>query len=280
MTVTLKRKLTHPTERIDTDTQGSLQAVDGRADGNMLLGYGSWPTVREFNAEGDVIWTARFGPSAPPQIASYRAFKSNWHATPWYPPALKAVAYQSPTFRMSTHFYVSWNGATDVARWDFYAQTSFNSTPVVIGSVPKKEFETPLILEGYLDRVSVQAIHVNGDALPRSPVQRTEKHGDWSGPNKKIPTPDDPSKIIPTIINSTTDVISDHVENTLNNGSNSDEEEHVKIVHPEIIDEYHVLSWALLIIWPLVGITLVSIWLCWRHREQAWNGLIPGPKEV
>jgi Arylsulfotransferase (ASST) len=198
MTVTNKRTLLDPKQHVNADTQGSLQALDGNTIGNMLVGYGSWATVKEFNAKGDVIWTARFGPDA--QIASYRSFKFDWHAIPYYPPSIKSVAYRSPAMQRSTHIYVSWNGATDLARWNFFAQAAHNAEPILIGSIPKTDFETSLIIEGYLDRVSVEPVLLNGTALPRSPVQRTEKHGDWKDANGTLPVADNPSDVVPLIV--------------------------------------------------------------------------------
>lgn len=198
MTVTNRRTLLDQKQHLNADTQGSLQALGGNAVGNMLVGYGSWATVKEFNAKGDVIWTARFGPDA--QIASYRSFKFDWHAVPSYPPCMKAVAYRSPAMQKSTHIYVSWNGATDLARWNFFAQAAHDAEPILIGSIPKTDFETSLIIEGYLDRVSVEPVLLNGTALPRSPVQRTELHGDWKDANGTLPAADLPSDVVPLIV--------------------------------------------------------------------------------
>lgn len=221
MTVTNKRTLTVPNERFDSDTQGSIQALDGTADGNMLLGYGSWATIREFNSKDQVIWTARFGPDA--EICSYRSFKFDWHATPWYPPNMKVTTYESPTSRMSTHFYVSWNGATDVAKWNFYAQSSNKADPVLIGSVPKTEFETTFITEGYLDRVSVQAVLVDGTTLPRSALHRTELQPYYPESGWKKPHPDDPVDIAATAPNTAPDTVPEYAEvkGTSISGSNS-----------------------------------------------------------
>lgn len=210
MTVTNKRTLDHPGERINSDTQGSIHAIDGTADGNILMGYGSWATIREFNSKDEIIWTAKFGPDA--EIGSYRSFKFDWHATPWYPPNVDVTAYQSPTSRMSTHFYVSWNGATDVAKWNFYAQASARSDPVLVGTVPKTGFETAFITEGYLDRVSVQAVLVNGTTLPRSPIIRTRLHGSNGESGWNMPQPDDPADIVGIAPNTAPDTVTEDVE--------------------------------------------------------------------
>lgn len=227
MTVTNRRTLLDPKQTLNSDTQGSLQALGGNTAGNMLVGYGSWAAVKEFNAKDELIWTARFGPDA--QIASYRSFKFEWHAIPSYPPSMKAVAYRSPAMQRSTHIYVSWNGATDLARWNFFAQDSPNAEPILIGSIPKTDFETSLIIEGYLDRVSVEPVLLNGTALPRSPVQRTDLHGDWRDANGTLPVVDSPSDVVPLIVDpepvsklqdEEEKVVKSHEDNALENDYN------------------------------------------------------------
>lgn len=301
MTVTNKRTLLGPGKHLNADTQGSVQALDGTPDGNMLVGYGSWATVKEFNSKGDVIWTAKFGPDA--QIASYRGYKFDWHAAPWYPPTMVATAYKSPTSRKSTHFYVSWNGATDVAKWNFYAQAAPKSPPILIATIPKTGFETQFITEGFLDRVSVEPVHINGTALHRSPVQRTQLHGDWVSPDWDLPTPDDPKDIAATIANSTLNSVPEQAGNKDTPDSDSDsgldsteddedeesnqlpdyDEENVEVIC-DTCTEYEMQPWVMyalsfFIVCSLASCILVLMWLSKRHK-RAWYEWIPGAKEV
>ncbi|KAK2764340.1 hypothetical protein FQN54_009033 [Arachnomyces sp. PD_36] len=216
MSITNQRTLLDSSQTLNSDIQGSIQVLDpsNNPAGNILLGYGSWATFKEFNADGNVIWTGRFGPDT--QIASYRTFKADWHATPWYPPNVKATVYQSPTSQMSTHFYVSWNGATDVAEWNFYAQKNPKTEHVRIGSVPKTGFETQFMIEGFLDRVSVEAVLVNGTVLLRSEVYSTEMHDSLSDFGWVIPVPDDPAEIVSKTLLASTHKNDEEVDGTDN----------------------------------------------------------------
>lgn len=286
MTVTNQRTLIDPKQNPNADTQGSLQALSGNASGNMLVGYGSWATVKEFNAKNEVIWTARFGPDA--QIASYRGFKFDWHAIPAHPPSMKVVAYLSPTMHRSTHVYVSWNGATDLARWNFFAQASHGAEPVLIGSIPKSEFETSLIIEGVLDRVSVQPALVNGTTLPRSPVRRTERHGDWTGANGTLAMPDDPLNVVPIIVDpeSVAAVKENGDENSQGTPQGSvlqdghEGEAAVGITYSDTDAEYDAPIWAeaapFFFIVCLAGAVVLLYMSLSRRRKQARYDRIPG----
>jgi hypothetical protein len=95
-----------------------------------------------------------------------------------------------------TTFWVSWNGATDVAEWRFYAQASEFHDPVFIGKTPRSDFETMYIARGYLDWVSAEAVDVNGTVLGRSEMHRS-KSPDWKSVGYRgkstTPIPVDPS---------------------------------------------------------------------------------------
>jgi hypothetical protein len=79
-----------------------------------------------------------------------------------------------------TTIYVSWNGATDVARWNFYARAAANAPPVLIGNTTKTNFETIYIAHGYLDWVSAEAVDHAGKVLGVSRVHRSRVPGDWA----------------------------------------------------------------------------------------------------
>lgn len=291
MTVTNERMLVDPNESINADTQGSLQALGGNTTGNMLVGYGSWATVKEFNAKGNIVWTARFGPDA--QIASYRSFKFDWHAVPSYPPSTKVVAYRSPMMHRSTHVYVSWNGATDLARWNFFAQAAHDAEPIMIGSKPKTEFETSLIVDGYLDGISVEPILLNGTTLPRFPAQRTELHGEWTDANGTLPRVDNPSDIAPHIVDPAPVATLQDDKDKDSKGPQKDfvledehDEETVEIAYSDTSANY---EWPLLLEAAFISfffvVCLLGASICLRRRwsrwrKEAWYEWIPGATKV
>jgi hypothetical protein len=134
-------------------------------DGHIFVGWGALPYYSEFDAEGHVLLDAYFGHGKPPlkDADSYRAFRFVWHGKPETPPALAVTGRAA---------YVSWNGATDVARWRLLAGEA-NDDLTVVRTVPKRGFETAIQLppKGRLSRyVAVEAIGRDGRVLGTSPT--------------------------------------------------------------------------------------------------------------
>jgi Arylsulfotransferase (ASST) len=114
---------------------GSMQRLPG---GNVLVGWGSLSYFSEYTRSGrqilDVLFPNRKG-------QTYRAFfSSNWVGTPFYPPT--GAARRT---RGKTTVYASWNGATQVTRWQVLAGAT-PSTLKPVASTAKSGFETPIAL--------------------------------------------------------------------------------------------------------------------------------------
>jgi hypothetical protein len=95
--------------------------------------------------------------------------------------------------------YVSWNGATDVAGWDFYARAYDKGDKVHIGHAKKVDFETMYIVDGFMDWISAEAVDANGTVMGTSKMHRTVtpdhwKNSGWQG-HSEHPSPDDPELI-------------------------------------------------------------------------------------
>ena len=71
--------------------------------------------------------------------------------------------------------YVSWNGATEVARWNLYKTTSTGRTDKVgpVAFASSSGFETRLEMDGYAAFVVVEALDQNGLSLGKSNISRT-----------------------------------------------------------------------------------------------------------
>ncbi|KAI1832607.1 hypothetical protein DTO006G1_1695 [Penicillium roqueforti] len=149
--------------------------------------------ISEYAADGELLMTANFTSS---RYSSYRGYKFEFTGRPTAPPDMVASVYGTDATNMVTTFWVSWNGATDVAWWRFYAQASEFHDPVLIGNTSRSDFETMYIARGYLDWVSVEAVDVNGTVLGRSEMHRS-KSPDWKSVGYKgkssPPIPADPS---------------------------------------------------------------------------------------
>lgn len=113
--VELIRRFEVPDEGLRAPSQGSFQAKLDPAD-TYLVGYGQVPVAREFGADGELRWEARYGYHD--WVQSFRAFKEVWRATPkdWDP----SLVIEAEDDGQRVRAYVSWNGATEVRAWDVF----------------------------------------------------------------------------------------------------------------------------------------------------------------
>ncbi|KAI0476326.1 ASST-domain-containing protein [Xylariaceae sp. FL0804] len=122
-------------------SQGSFQSL---ANGNVLLGYGNTAAYTEYAGDGRPLCDIHFAPQSrfgTGDLQSYRVYKYEWHGWPTTPPA--AVLAHDAFWRYSV--YVSWNGATEVARWTLQGAAS-GSAPeedwAVVAAADRTDFET------------------------------------------------------------------------------------------------------------------------------------------
>jgi arylsulfotransferase ASST len=144
---------------VDATAMGSARRL---GDGHMAVGWGSAPYVTEFNADGAVRVDLRIGTG--PDQKSYRSLRQAWAGHPATSPAV--VARRDRSSGRATA-YVSWNGATEVARWEVHAGPRPSDLRAV-GTTPRRGFETAISLgtsEGY---VAMTALNARGHALGRS----------------------------------------------------------------------------------------------------------------
>lgn len=134
-------------EAVYSDSQGSVDT--SLSNGNVLVGYGPIPIIREFSPafDGmDLRWEARFGNDN--RAMSYRVHKCVWHATPRFSgPSLVLEGRQEtaqPGFT-AARAYVSWNGATDVDTWKVYVKEPLGK--LLVGQAAKRGFETVFDVE-------------------------------------------------------------------------------------------------------------------------------------
>ncbi|CAG7949932.1 unnamed protein product [Penicillium olsonii] len=150
--------------------------------------------ISEHTSEGEVVLTANF---TSPRYSSYRAYKFEFTGRPNTPPDMVASVYGTDETNVVTTFWVSWNGATDVSEWHFYAQASDFHDPVFVGKAPRVDFETMFIGAGYLDWVTAKAVDANGTVLGTSEVHRSN-HPDWKSTGyrgKSTPRPINPATL-------------------------------------------------------------------------------------
>lgn len=168
-TVELRAAYNHP-HHIRPESQGNMQHL---ANGNYLVGWGSSGAFTEFSAAGEVLCDARFGAEAFFEfspVSSYRVFRGPWVGRPAaYPPSVAIVGGT---------VYVSWNGATEVVRWQVErrvgAEVSGKGEPEpavqVVAQQFKGGFETEIRLPKGMVKslIRVVALDEGGEVLGAS----------------------------------------------------------------------------------------------------------------
>ena len=152
---TLVKSFHHP-RKLLVPFEGNAQVLP---DGHVFVGWGGVPYFTEFDANGRVLLDARFGKlkgriTGPNQDAdSYRAFRFVWHGHPTDQPAVATLGHKA---------YVSWNGATEVRKWQLVADGQPGATRA------KRGFETSLPLPDGAKRIAVRALSASGATLGTS----------------------------------------------------------------------------------------------------------------
>jgi Arylsulfotransferase (ASST) len=155
MRATLVRSIVHR-PRLLAATQGNLQLLP---DGHYFVGWGARPYFTEYDASGRrVLFDARFGYRAD----SYRAYRFPWTGHPGGRPAI-AVSGRTA--------YVSWNGATEVSRWQLLAGHDPEQLRPA-AAFAKEGFESKLAVPADARYVAVRALGRDGIALATSRTMR------------------------------------------------------------------------------------------------------------
>ena len=158
--VALVRRYRHSPPLLST-SQGNGQLLP---DGHVFVGWGSNPYATEYDTAGHVLLDLRFGVG---RVDSYRAYRFPWTGLPTTRPA---VALRSGGGR--TTVYVSWNGATEVARWRILGGPDA-SRLAPVSTVGKDGFETRATVRSTASTFAVEAVAADGTVLRRSaPVDR------------------------------------------------------------------------------------------------------------
>lgn len=157
---------------VRSSSQGSMQILPSNVEGSdarVLVGYGLNAVFTEFEANGSVACDAHFGAVTSWErgdIQSYRVYKFPWIGLPKYKPRMVIDP-------VSSHVFVSWNGATQVAMWVLQASSQVNSSDesgwTEIARREKIGFETSLDLSGSLvsaeTNLRILALDVDGRVL-------------------------------------------------------------------------------------------------------------------
>lgn len=150
MTVTVMNEYVNP-RQLRAISQGSYQTLP---NGNVLLGYGHLGAFSEFASNGSLLCDVDFGPQSrfgTGELQSYRVYKFDWHGWPLTKPDTAVDLDELQEAKL----FVSWNGATEVVKWDLQGATGANMPDqdwVQLDTVEKKTFESALPLRSTYPR--------------------------------------------------------------------------------------------------------------------------------
>ncbi|PLB55589.1 hypothetical protein P170DRAFT_452914 [Aspergillus steynii IBT 23096] len=154
--VSALRVLSDDGDVIHSVSQGSFQLMSEQTN-HVFLGYGSIAKVKEYDANNNQVLSAQFGEDN--AVASYRGYKCQWKATPFWKPAL--VAQRAPDDL--TRVWMSWNGATEYDNWAIYSAPSLDSDDTkFLKTVERAGFETRVDFTG-LKSSFLQVVARKGD---------------------------------------------------------------------------------------------------------------------
>jgi hypothetical protein len=151
---TLVRSYAHPRHLL-ASSQGNAQLLAG---GRVFVGWGAQPNFTEFAQDGRVLLDGHFKQGAD----SYRVYRFHWTGHPSDNPAV-VVTGESGT--ISVH--ASWNGATEIERWQVLAGPSTDKLQVV-ATAPKTAFETAITVQTGELYIRARALNDRGAILGTS----------------------------------------------------------------------------------------------------------------
>ncbi|KAM3417207.1 hypothetical protein BST61_g5467 [Cercospora zeina] len=154
-----------------TQQRGNFQVLP---NGNVFAGWSDNAHISEHSAQGELLMEARWTSE---RFATYRAWKGNFTSNrPAEPPVLKSVVFGTSRDDAVLVCYVSWNGATEVDDWRFYA-VGKDGKGTILGRMEKSGFETMFQMKGCFDEVYAEAGCSDGKVLGKSAVVATRDAG-------------------------------------------------------------------------------------------------------
>jgi hypothetical protein len=156
-TANLIQAYLHPAAFL-SQTLGSVTRLD---DGRVFVGWGDQPYFSEFAPDGALLLDGQL----PIGVRSYRAFTVDWVGQPTGKPTV--IAKQNPAGGFVVR--VSWNGATEVARWQILGGPSASRLEIV-GDQIWTGFETAIAVNSEGPSFCAVALDSSGHELGRSEV--------------------------------------------------------------------------------------------------------------
>lgn len=137
----------------------ALGNVQQLPDDGVFVNWGTAGSFSEFTSDGTVRFDARFGDKS----VSYRALRFPWVGRPTDPPKGAVEPNADGTLTV----YASWNGATEVARWQVRSGAAADRMKTV-QTKSRTGFETAIVVPALTGYVSVVALDADGKVLGTS----------------------------------------------------------------------------------------------------------------
>jgi hypothetical protein len=156
-TVSLVRRFSHR-PNVTSGYMGSAQLLPNR---NLFVGWGSTDGFTEDAPNGHQVFAGGFVGG----VNSYRAYRFPWHGQPTTRPAIAVSSGRGGAVKI----WSSWNGATDVARWQVLGGPAPKALAAV-GQRSNQGFETGQRIHDNPRYLAVEALAADGTVLGRSPT--------------------------------------------------------------------------------------------------------------
>lgn len=184
MTARVQHEYAHPEKGFAT-SRGNLEVME---NGNVFVGWAKQLLQSEYTAEGKLVMEAKLVPEF---LGTYRAYKFPFQGDPSQPPDVHSEVFSNPGAgpeKLTTHVYVSWNGATNVDEWRVYRSDSSAAHRELIGTAKRTSFETLITVEGYVSYIVVEAFDSwdHGMWHGKSGVVMTVRPADWASTSEAM----------------------------------------------------------------------------------------------
>jgi Arylsulfotransferase (ASST) len=156
-TARVVREYTHP-DKLLAIAEGNMQTLP---DGHVVIGWGPERHISELSRDGRLL----FDLEVPPRADSYQAFRFRWRGEPLDRPALAA---RRPAGGDRLTVWASWNGATELRRWQLLAGDEPDDMRPLGAPVPRRDFETALRARTDARYVAVRALAGDDRTLAES----------------------------------------------------------------------------------------------------------------
>jgi hypothetical protein len=279
-TARLANEWFHP-QKINAGAMGGVQTLPS---GNIMVGWGHAASITEFTQDGRVALDfsrSTIHHDNVPDMFMYRAYKGNWTGNPqWRPSIFVDAPKDDPEVDLedvkNTTIYTSWNGATNVAQWAYFAADTpgeVESYDSFVGMAPKDGFETVASMDAASSKryIAAAAVGHDGKVLHSTVIYDAHLRIPWNpgtDPKKMLLNPpgsaenqDIPER--PDLGVGKPDVVTDKPDDTTDGSNGAPKEGLEKLKEPA---NAGAVAGGLLFVG---GSTFALVWFCRRRRREA-----------